>query len=407
MSKAAYMGVGGTARKVKKMYIGVNGVARKVKKAYIGVGGVARLFYSSALDFTNSVMDNGYNIPLDFSRDIGIINNRLICCELYHYGEDSDGDVTYEYSRNIAYSDDMGKSWTKIDFLPSNFGCYHTLVQTKSAILCVGFQYFPKSYDDFPAAVSYDGKNWTEIPINTIAHSAIGSAYDNISQWFIANDQFIAIRSMIINSNGYYVGNPLVVGVSSDGKTWTNKLASDMGLPVEYNSRREPGATVRFGTNGKYWFAFTESRYNSSKIYRSSTFDIFSTYTLLVDGTSTTEYRPYWAYNEDGSICIGSGSMLKEGCPHNYLSSASVDVSYDNGLTWKSVNVGADIFKLYYHDGVFFGISYRNNTLVWSEDGTNWSKKEFNISQYNYGTIVPLDGKLLTLTSRLHTITGI
>ena len=42
----AYIGIGGTARKVKGIYIGVDGVARRVKKAYIGVDGVARLCYS-------------------------------------------------------------------------------------------------------------------------------------------------------------------------------------------------------------------------------------------------------------------------------------------------------------------------------------------------------------------------
>lgn len=46
MSKGAYVGVDGVARKVKKMYIGIDGVARKVKKGYIGVDGVARLFFS-------------------------------------------------------------------------------------------------------------------------------------------------------------------------------------------------------------------------------------------------------------------------------------------------------------------------------------------------------------------------
>jgi len=47
VAKAAYIGVGNVARKVKKMYIGVGGVARKVKKAYIGVGGLARLCWSA------------------------------------------------------------------------------------------------------------------------------------------------------------------------------------------------------------------------------------------------------------------------------------------------------------------------------------------------------------------------
>lgn len=47
MSKAAYVGVDGVARKIKKMYIGVDGVARKVKKAYVGVDGIAHMFYIS------------------------------------------------------------------------------------------------------------------------------------------------------------------------------------------------------------------------------------------------------------------------------------------------------------------------------------------------------------------------
>ena len=43
-----YIGIGGTAKKIKNIYIGVNGVAKQVKKAYIGVGGVAKQWYSSA-----------------------------------------------------------------------------------------------------------------------------------------------------------------------------------------------------------------------------------------------------------------------------------------------------------------------------------------------------------------------
>ena len=41
MAKAAYIGVDGRARKIRKMYVGVDGAARRVKRGYIGVGGVA------------------------------------------------------------------------------------------------------------------------------------------------------------------------------------------------------------------------------------------------------------------------------------------------------------------------------------------------------------------------------
>ena len=47
MSKGAYVGVNGVARKIKKGYVGVGSIARKIKKAYIGVGGVARPCWSS------------------------------------------------------------------------------------------------------------------------------------------------------------------------------------------------------------------------------------------------------------------------------------------------------------------------------------------------------------------------
>ena len=46
MTKKAYIGVNGIARKIKKGYVGINNIARKIKKAYIGVGGIARPFWS-------------------------------------------------------------------------------------------------------------------------------------------------------------------------------------------------------------------------------------------------------------------------------------------------------------------------------------------------------------------------
>lgn len=47
MAKGMYVGVGGIAKKVKKMYVGgSDGIARKVRKGYIGVGGVARPFFT-------------------------------------------------------------------------------------------------------------------------------------------------------------------------------------------------------------------------------------------------------------------------------------------------------------------------------------------------------------------------
>jgi hypothetical protein len=46
MTKKAYIGVNGIARKIKKGYVGIGNLSRKIKKAYIGVGGIARPFWS-------------------------------------------------------------------------------------------------------------------------------------------------------------------------------------------------------------------------------------------------------------------------------------------------------------------------------------------------------------------------
>ena len=46
MTKKAYIGVNGIARKIKKGYVGIDNLSRKIKKAYIGVGGIARPFWS-------------------------------------------------------------------------------------------------------------------------------------------------------------------------------------------------------------------------------------------------------------------------------------------------------------------------------------------------------------------------
>ena len=45
MAKGAYVGVNGTAHKIKNMYVGVNNVPHKVVKGYVGVNGVPKQFW--------------------------------------------------------------------------------------------------------------------------------------------------------------------------------------------------------------------------------------------------------------------------------------------------------------------------------------------------------------------------
>lgn len=60
MAKGAYFGVGGKAKKVKKLFVGINGVARAVKKAYVGVNGRARLWWSGVCTLKHYEYHNCY-----------------------------------------------------------------------------------------------------------------------------------------------------------------------------------------------------------------------------------------------------------------------------------------------------------------------------------------------------------
>lgn len=56
MAKSTYLGISGTAHKVKRIYTGIDGKARKVKKGYIGVNGVARQFYSGNTKYFGTIL---------------------------------------------------------------------------------------------------------------------------------------------------------------------------------------------------------------------------------------------------------------------------------------------------------------------------------------------------------------
>lgn len=51
MSTGAYIGLNGSAKRIKNIYLGVGNVAKKIKKAYIGVDGTSKLWWSARLAF--------------------------------------------------------------------------------------------------------------------------------------------------------------------------------------------------------------------------------------------------------------------------------------------------------------------------------------------------------------------
>jgi hypothetical protein len=110
MAKAAYVGVGGTARAVKKIYVGVGGTAREVVKGYVGADGVAREFYRrdqdiQPVEFTFSGTSAVMKKSKDFSGEA-----------LAWLG----GTAPELSSKTFEYSRDHGATWTETTWANAN-----------------------------------------------------------------------------------------------------------------------------------------------------------------------------------------------------------------------------------------------------------------------------------------------
>lgn len=421
MSKAAYMGVGGTARKVKKMYIGVNGVARKVKKAYIGVGGVARLFYSSGLDFSNVT----FSKQIDYTSKstvytTGVNANGVIVLAGYHNSSYAAGGISDGYfylGAEVIRSTDNGYTWTRITTPPIEAsGSKHSYYGFNLKIISVG-----QNIIIIPASVGWynngligtryayssnAGASWIACNAGTIIGS-FGSAltYPRLKS-IIATNTFFAgvVRNEARSYNNEY---PAYLVRSYDGVNWEQKRTTELGLPHEEN-----GGSVadKIFTNGKYWFVLCTSHTRNdenSHLYRSATNDPFSQYTYLTDITPDNMLKwslwndqdhcsmhtlSEWSYSDDGLIIIGSSGLPNGFCD---ITNMQLDVSRQNcyvistdgGLTWKAYNWPTLDNYINKGDGWCSGIRYYDNTFVtklycrsscliaWSYNGLDWSYK--------------------------------
>lgn len=98
MGGKLYVGVSGTATKVKKLYVGVNGIARKVKKLYVGVNGIARKVFGGDISYYGTGTSLGKSRYLLAAQTIG--NYAIFSCGTTAVSG------TYSYTvNNIDYYD--------------------------------------------------------------------------------------------------------------------------------------------------------------------------------------------------------------------------------------------------------------------------------------------------------------
>ena len=125
MSKGLYVGVDGTARKVKTVYVGVDGVARKVKAAYVGVDGVAKKFFPAFTPFTYSFSTYPYNtISIsDYCEQVsmyaGYNADGLPCIDMFTWnattvnGGEPCGRITFNVADSNMVGSDVVVKYTK------------------------------------------------------------------------------------------------------------------------------------------------------------------------------------------------------------------------------------------------------------------------------------------------------
>lgn len=124
-----YIGINGTAHKIKNIYIGVNGVARKVIKAYIGVNGTTRLFYSNLYTYSTNIQGSYADRVTFTDYFVGINSNGNIEISATAVGTSS-SNINNINGRAIYFrinGDLAGKSLS-FDYIASGYsGLYSTI----------------------------------------------------------------------------------------------------------------------------------------------------------------------------------------------------------------------------------------------------------------------------------------
>lgn len=192
----AYVGVGGTARKVTDISVGVGGVARRVVNAYVGVDGVAQQFWPSnkgkirlpiAAEWTGIVYGNGVWVAVGNVSGYGqivtsiddgftwthVANDRNVAYTNVKYSTVGSSGHAFIVSHNksqggsatYSYSTD-GINWTTRTLPNPVAGVTYSILSNSTEDRTTnsseqGF-YISPSNSTTSSYVSYDGLNWVQ-----------------------------------------------------------------------------------------------------------------------------------------------------------------------------------------------------------------------------------------------------
>ena len=207
----SYIGIGGTAKKIKNIYIGVGGVAKQIKTAYIGVNSIAKQWYSSTPPtltelFANMTVDDYQSSQSGYIRVTGNASANvwylfLLCgtqSAIYRISSDNNGSYTVinkDSSSALTLSILGGGAIAMLDE-SGYYGCLGLAVR------------FP-SFSDTTVRSLLSTMTYTKLAgYNSSTKSSLRTAYSNIN----ATSIYMAGFSNITSDPNYFNGISFSLG---------------------------------------------------------------------------------------------------------------------------------------------------------------------------------------------------
>ena len=350
MARGAYIGVGGTAKKIKKIYFGVGGVAKKVKKAYIGVGGVAKLFWAAPVtvvagtNLTDALIngnanDRYYGCNLSDGRGLIYLNpgtssttrkghwtvlsadgsalkidaqpltdvsgftdcyqDVRIKNTIYHYWENNDASIVFKVD---AYNESFTKTGQPIstnNASNTNPG-YFSLAQTEDRVYLFGGYYSSARYRGSSKARVLNASGTEETAITGLSYASSRYYGTSVSFGNFVLSTGAGAGYCTINNSG------TVATASFSSAGWTSMRAEDSGYAMSaapYNDFGAiKGAVFR-------WNDYT----NYNRLSRTAYISKELTQTIIAEDANGFGRGAAAAWIEGAVIFAGGGRSYDEG----------------------------------------------------------------------------------------------
>ena len=369
MSTGAYIGLNGSAKKIKNIYLGVGNSAKKIKKAYIGVGGVAKLWWKAPLSYKSIPISTYMYCDREFGPFIAHNTNYIIMNDQggssldYHYGCLNRNGVFTVIDRTTTNNNDLLRISN-----PGGSGSYVWSINGRKSGNCfdgLDANLVQKSIDTGSYSLNANNRWFSNLSFQNYGYAVFFGF-----NYFDGLEQNIAL--LRISDNGTYAK---INANSSNGEMSFNAILKNYLVVISYYGFRYIAYAINIqnmvSTQISNNFRLTyPSRYcknidnsicfvsdyntiaysmNSSFVY--SSFSLDSKYKIRSGYSSGSCYENKWYFHNTacGTFSIDTNLLVQD------------EIDLTDNFTDLSYNDGFDVFDgaLYYPrrwNSVFYGV---------------------------------------------------